>query len=327
MLRLSLACWDYDRVHALQDGRVRPEGIELDFLPLRVEETFFRALRGHEFDVCELSLSSYVLTLNAENPPFVAIPVFPSRFFRHQSIYVNTDSIRSPSDLVGKRVGTPEFQMTAGVWERGILADEYGVPIDSVEYVTGVLNETGRREEKLALDLPDSIRLSTVPEGTNLSEMLAAGEIDAIYTAPAPDSFGRSPKVGQLFSDFETVEKDYFGRTGIFPIMHVVAIKRQVWEEHPWIARSLMKAFDESLRIAYDDLRQRSALKVMLPWLQQHVRSTVDSLGEGWWDYGLQRNRHVLDTFLRYSYEQGLAKRRLQPEDLFVPGVDEAIPI
>jgi len=327
MLRLSLACWDYDRVRALQDGRVRPEGIELDFLPLHVEETFFRALRGQEFDVCELSLSSYVLTLNSDSPPFVAIPVFPSRFFRHQSIYVNTDTIASPADLVGKRVGVPEFQMTASVWQRGILADEYDVPVESVEYVTGVLNGSGRREEKLALDLPADIRVSTVPEGTNLSRMLAAGEIDAIYTAPAPDSFGQAPNVGQLFPDFVDVEQDYFRRTGIFPIMHVVAIKRRVWEEHPWIARSLMKAFDESLQIAYRDLQQRSALKVMLPWLQQHVRGTIEALGTNWWDYGLESNRHVLDTFLRYSHDQGLARRRLAPEDLFVAGVDEAIPI
>jgi 4,5-dihydroxyphthalate decarboxylase len=166
-----------------------------------------------------------------------------------------------------------------------------------------------------------------VPEGTNLSEMLAAGEIDAIYTAPAPDSFGRAANVVQLFPDFVTVEQEYFARTGIFPIMHVVAIKRRVWEEHPWIARSLMKAFDESLQIAYEDLEQRSALKVMLPWLQQHVRGTVEALGSGWWDYGIERNREVLDTFLRYSHAQGLAHRRWAPEDLFVPGVDDAIPI
>ncbi|KQV06439.1 hypothetical protein [Leifsonia sp. Root112D2] len=323
-LQLSFACWDYDRVRALQDGRVRPEGIDLNFLPLRVEETFFRALRGHEFDVCELSLSSYLLTLNAEHPPFIAIPVFPSRFFRHQSIYVNTDKIGSPVELVGKRVGTPEFQMTAGVWQRGLLADEYGVPVDSVEYVTGVLNGAGKREEKIPLDLPPEIRVSTVPEGANLSEMLASGEIDAIYTAPAPDSYGTSPKVQHLFPDFVSVEKEYYQRTKIFPIMHVVALKRSLYEANPWIARSLMKAFDESLQLAYSDLAQRSALKVMLPWLQEHLSETIDALGSGYWDYGIERNRHVLETFAHYSHMQGLSKTLHSPEDMFAFGADES---
>jgi 4,5-dihydroxyphthalate decarboxylase len=327
LLPLTFACWDYDRIKPLQDGVVRPEGIDLNVLPLRVEETFFRALRGAEFDLCELSLSSYLLTRNRENPPFIAIPVFPSRFFRHQSIYVNTDRVSSPSDLVGKRVGTPEFQMTAGVWQRGILADEYGVPIDSVEYVTGALSGSRRREEKIALSLPDNIRVTPIEEGRNLSQMLADGEIDAIYTAPAPSTFGVVPHVRHLFEDFVSVEKDYYARTGIFPIMHVVAIKTEVYERHPWIARSLLKAFDESLAVAYASLRERSALKVMLPWLQEHVTETVDALGEGYWDYGIEKNRHVLETFARYSYDQGLSRTLRTPEEMFAPGVDEAFVI
>ena len=323
-LRLTLACWDYDRVKALQDGRVVPEGIDLNFLPLRVEETFFRALRGQEFDVCELSLSSYLLTLDREDPPFVAIPAFPSRFFRHQSIYVNTDRVQRPADLVGKRIGTPEFQLTAGVWQRGILADEYGVPVESVSYVTGALSGTAKRDEKIPLSLPPGISVTPIQAGKNLSDMLAAGEIDAIQTAPAPHTFGTAPNVGLLFPDFVAVEREYFTRTGIFPIMHVVAIKRAVYEANPWIARSLLKAFDESLRIASADLAHRSALKVMLPWLQEHVRETIDALGPDYWSYGIERNRHVLETFIRYSFEQGLAKRRRTPEELFAPGVDES---
>ena len=321
-LNLSFACWDYDRVKALQDGTIRPEGIDLNFLPLRVEETFFRALRNREFDLCELSLSSYTLTLDDPEPPFIAIPVFPSRFFRHQSIYVNTDRVSAPGDLVGKRVGTPEYQMTAGVWQRGILADEYGVPVDSVEYVTGALFGAGRREEKLPLTLPPNLSVTPIDDGKNLSDMLAAGEIDAIYTAPAPRTFGTSPNVAQLFPNFVEVEKEYFTRTRIFPIMHVIALKREVFERHPWIARSLMKAFTESLQHAYTSLRERGALKYMLPWLQEHHRETLDALGEGYWDYGIEKNRHVLATFARYSHEQGLAQKLRTPEELFVAGAD-----
>jgi len=322
-LRLSFACWDYDRVRALQDERVRPEGIDLTVLPLRVEETFFRALRGQEFDVCELSLSSYLLTLDRDDPPFIAIPAFPSRFFRHQSIFVNTDTVRTPSDLIGKRVGTPEFQLTAGVWQRGILAEHYGVPVESVRYYTGALSGSRKRDEKIPLSLPDGISVTPIPAGENLSDMLAAGELDAIYTAPTPHTFGTAPNVDHLFRDFVAEEKAYFARTRIFPIMHVVAIRREVYEANPWIARSLYKAFLESLRIAFSDLSQRSALKVMLPWLEENVREATDALGEDYWSYGIEANRHVLETFIRYSYEQGLAKTLRGPEDLFAPGVDD----
>ena len=325
-LPLSFACWDYDRMKALQDGRVVPEGIDLNFVPLTVEETFYRQLRHREFDVCELSLSSYLLTLNGDEPPFVAIPVFPSRFFRHQSIYVNADSgIVSPSDLVGKRVGVPEFQMTATVWQRGILSDDYGVPVNSVSYFTGVLNGTGHREEKLPLSLSADISLTPIGPGQNLSTMLAEGEIDALHTAPAPASFGVAPQVRHLFENFKDVEKDYYRRTKIFPIMHVVAIRRPVYEQNPWVARSLMKAFEASLLLAYEDLRQRSALKVMLPWLQEHVDETIDALGEGYWDYGVERNRHVLEAFARYSHEQGLSQRLFTPEDMFVTSADDVV--
>ena len=322
-LSLSFACWDYDRVKALQDGRVRPEGIDLNFLSLDIEETFFRALRNQEFDVCELSLSSYLLTLDAADPPFIAIPVFPSRFFRHQSIYVNTGRVSEPADLVGKRIGVPEYQLTACVWQRGILADEYGVPVDGVRYVSGSLSDSGRRPEKIPLSLPPNVSVTPVEDGQNLSDMLADGEIDALYTARAPHTFGTSPKVDRLFPNFREVEQEYFARTRIFPIMHVIALRRETYERDPWIARSLLKAFNQSLRHAYVALEQTAGLKYMLPWLPEHYRETLDALGDGYWDYGIERNRHVLETFTRYSYEQGLAQQLRTPEELFVPGVDE----
>ncbi|MEV0621578.1 ABC transporter substrate-binding protein [Nonomuraea sp. NPDC050404] len=323
-LSLSFACWDYDRTRALREGRVRPEGIDLNHLTLPVEETFYRQLRHREFDVSEMSLSSYVLTLGDPEPPFVALPVFPSRFFRHQSIYVNARSgVERPQDLAGKRVGVPEYQMTAAVWQRGILAEHHGLPVESVTYWTGGLEQAGR-EEKLPLDLPAHLRVRPIPRGATLSEMLAAGELDALYSAAQPSCFGREPHIRHLFPDFKAVEQDYFRRTRIFPIMHVVAVRRELYERHPWIARSLYKAFEESLRLARDDLLHRNALKVMLPWLHDHVRETLDVLGDDFWAYGLERNRHVLDRFAAYSHEQGLAKRRWSPEQIVLGRASES---
>jgi len=318
-LSLSFACDDYDRMRALQDGRIRPEGIDLTFLSLPVEETFYRQLRHQEFDVSEMSLSSYLLTLDWPDPPFVALPVFPSRYFRHQSIYV-TDAVATPADLVGKRIGTPEYQMTAGVWQRGILAEEYGVPVESVRYFTGGIEQSGRKE-KIPLNLPSTISVTRIGPDHTLSAMLAAGELDAIYSASQPSTFGNG--VRHLFPDFVEVEKDYYQRTRIFPIMHVVVVKRALHERHPWIARSLTKAFASSLRIAYADLRQRNALKVMLPWLQQHLQDTLDVLGPGYWDYGLEENRHVLETFARYSHAQGLAAKVRTAEEIVLSSASD----
>jgi 4,5-dihydroxyphthalate decarboxylase len=323
-LSLSFACWDYDRMRALQDGRIQPEGIDLNFLPLSVEETFYRQARYREFDVSEMSLSSYLLTLDQDEPPFVALPVFPSRSFRHQSIYINRNSgITKPEDLVGKRVGSPEYQLTAPVWQRGILAEEYGVPVESVRYFTGGMEQSGR-PEKLGVNLPDTISVTPIPEGKTLSRMLADGELDAIYSPGQPSSFGRVPQVGHLFEDFVAVEKDYYRRTRIFPIMHTVVIRRELHERNPWIARSLTKAFTESLELAYADLRHRNALKIMLPWLHQHLEDTIDVLGPGYWDYGLEPNRHVLETFARYSYEQGLAAKIRTAEEIVLASASDA---
>ncbi|HZR56744.1 MAG TPA: hypothetical protein VFA74_07715 [Terriglobales bacterium] len=317
-LRLSLACWNYDRTRGLMEGRIPVDGIDLTYLNLPVEETFFRMLRHHEFDAAEMSLSSYVLSLFSENPPFIAIPVFPSRFFRHSCIYINSDSgIREPKDLVGKRVGTPEYQMTAGVWIRGILSDEYNVPVSSAKYFNGGEEEPGRRE-KLKLSLPAEISLESIPETKTLSAMLDAGEIDALYTARMPSTFIRgSGKVKRLFEDYPTVEREYYLRTKIFPIMHTVVIRREVYEKHPWIAQSLYKAFVYSQREVYQELYQTAALKFMLPWLIRHVEDTRATMGQDFWPYGYEPNVLALSTFLRYSYEQGLSKRLLKPQDLF----------
>ena len=320
MLRLSLACSDYDRVGALASGAVQPEGIELVFLAQPVEETFFRMARYREFDVAEMSLSSYTVTLGRADPPFIAIPAFPSRVFRHGSIFVSAKSgIREPHGLVGKRVGVPEYQMTAPVWIRGILSDEYGVRSESVEHFCGGEEEPGR-EEKLKLDLPPQIRVRNIGPEQTLSRMIADGEIDALFTARPPSTFDSRPNdVLRLFPSYVETEREYYRRTKIFPIMHTVVIRRDVYQANRWIAQSLLKAFVEAQRRTYRELNEAHAYQAMLPWLPAHVAEARRELGDDWWPYGFAPNRHVLDTFLRYHHEQGLSPRRLAPEALFAP--------
>ena len=319
-LALTLGCWNYDRVQALQWGRVQPDGIDLNFLEMPVEETFFRMLRHREFEVAEMSLSSYCVSMMRDPAPFVAIPVFPSRMFRHGSVFVSEKAgIREPRDLVGKRIGNPEYQMTAPVWIRGILQDEYGVPVDGVTYVTGG-EEEPNRDEKLRLDLPSRIRVEPIGPAQTLSRMLADGEIAALQTARAPSTFYSRPgTVRRLFDDVVAVEQAYFRKTRIFPIMHTVVIRRDVYEQHRWVAQSLLKAFTEAQKLTYRDLAITNAPMAMLPWLTSHHEEVRKLMGDDYWPYGFAPNRHVLDTFLRYHHEQGLSKRRLQPEELFAP--------
>jgi 4,5-dihydroxyphthalate decarboxylase len=327
-IALTMACWNYDRMRPLVDGRVRVDGIDLNYIDLPVEETFFRMLRHKEFDVAEMSLSSYVISLFQPEPPFIAIPVFPSRVFRHSGIYINSASgIREPKDLMGRKVGTPEYQLTACVWIRGILAEHYGVAVTSVTYYTGGQDEPGR-DEKLRLDLPANIRVERIGPSETLSSMLASGAIDALYAPRAPSSFdSRTGSVKRLFDDLLTVERDYFRQTRIFPIMHTLVIRRDVYERNRWIAQSLYKACCAAQRETYNDLRETSALKAMLPWLIAHVEETRREMGDDFWPYGLPANRHTLSTFLRYSYEQGLSKELLSPARLFAPEALESFKI
>ena len=291
----------------------------------------------------ELSLSSYVLTLNQEDPPFIALPVFPSRFFRHQSIYINKNAgIRSPADLKGKRIGTPEYQslfsfsdswdganiitVTAPVWQRGIMEDEFDVPIASVDWYVGAIEKSDHpRISKISHSLPPGVTVTAIKQGQNLSEMLANGEIDAIFSASRPSSLDTSPNVKRLFDNFKEVEAEYYKRTNIFPIMHVVALKRSIYETNPWVAKTLTKAFSKALDMAYEPLRERSALRYMLPWLEDHVEETQKLMGDDakWWKDGFAENKHVIDKFLEYHYKQGLSKRRFMPEEIFAPSALE----
>ena len=327
-LNLSFGCWNYDRFRAIQTGAVKPDGIDLNFLEMPVEETFFRMARFGEFDVSEMSFSSYVVSLFRPERPFVAIPIFPSRCFRHWCIYTSAKSgITEPKDLIGKKIGVPEYQMTAPVWIRGILQDEYGVPVDSVTYHSGGEEEVGRIE-KQKLDLPKNISVSPIGPDDTLSQMIKSGAIDALHTARAPSTYdGPDGLVNRLFENYVDVEKAYYRKTGIFPIMHTVAIRREVYEKNPWIAQSLYKAFAEAKRRTYEDLKESAALKAMLPWLPAHVDETIKEMGEDYWSYGFHENRDVIATFLRYHHEQGLSPRLLEPEDLFTPETMESFKI
>jgi ABC-type nitrate/sulfonate/bicarbonate transport system substrate-binding protein len=327
-LSLTLACGEYDRTRPLRDGRVRVDGVELVYLDLPVEETFFRMMRHREFDLAELSFSSYVISCFEQPRPFVGLPVYPSRSFRHGNIFVNAKAgIEQPSDLRGKRVGLPEYQLTALVWIRGILAEHHGLPADAVSYHTGGL-ETPGRIEKARVNLPPGISVEPIGEGKTLAKMLADGEIDALYSPRAPSTlFAGDGRVARLYPEPGVQEREYFATTGIFPIMHVIALRRDVYERNRWLAQTLTKAFVAAKELAYRELEQVVALKVSLPWLTSELERTRALMGRDHWSYGVEPNRHVLETFVRYAHEQGLARELLPIEDLFAPETLESFVI
>ena len=315
---ISLACNLTDRTRALHNETVRPEGIDLNFIPLEVEEIFWRMLRYQEFEASEMSMSSFLLATDRGEPEFVAIPAFPSRYFRHSCVFINADAgIEKPEDLQGKRIGLPEYQMTAPLWLRGIFQHEYGVHPSDVEWYHGGEEEEGR-EEKLELDLPEAISLSGIPSDRTLSQMLEQGDIDALFTARSPSSFNTS-SVERLFPNFREIEQDYFERTGHFPIMHAVVLRQDVYDENPWVAQELMKAFTEAKDRCLRRITKTNALQTTLPWLHHELEETQALMGENYWSYGIDNNRDTLETMVQYSYEQGLIETRFDLEDLFAP--------
>jgi len=327
-IRMTLACWDYDRTRALQDGRVEIEGVDLTYLPLRVEETFWRMLRYGEFDAAELSMGSYLMARDKGAPRLIAIPVFPSRAFRHSCIYIHADSgIRKPADMAGKRVGVPEYQITMAIWARGILQHEYGVPPEAMKWFTGGEEHPGR-EDKIPHDLPAAIDIRPIGAGKTLSSMLANGELDAMISAHMPSPFvARHPKVRRLIPNFREVEEGYFRRTGIFPIMHTVALREEFYERHRWVAQSLFKAFNAAKRICQEAMYEFSALKYMLAWSIDEIEKEREVLGQDPWAYGVEPNRHVLETLVQYAREQGLIKKPLDLKTLFAENTLEEFKI
>lgn len=325
-LPITLAVDAYDRTAPLADGRVNVEGVELNAIQLPVEEIFFRMARNAEFDAAEMSLSSYTLTLQRDRR-FVAIPVFPSRAFRHNGIYVHAENgVQGVEDLPGAVVGVPEYQVTAAVWIRGILAEHHHVPVDSVSYRTGGLHAPGR-PEKLAIEVP-GVDIRPIAPGKTLSEMLLAGEIDALYTPRTPAPYlARHPSIRRLWADPRCEEERYFAQTGIFPIMHTLVIRREIYERNRWLAQSLFKAFAEAKALATGRLEDTVALASMLPWSYVDAEETARLMGHDFWPYGLERNRGVLETFLRYMAEQGLLVADLTVDDLFASETYESFVI
>lgn len=318
-LRLSVAVGDYDRMRPLVDGTVGIDAVDPQFMLLEPEEIFFRAFRHADFDITELSMSSYSVKTADGTSPYVAVPVFPSRAFRHTSIYVRTDRIKSPDDLKGKRVGVPEYQLTANVWVRLFLEEDYGVRPSDITWVRGGYEQPGR-VEKISLDLPSNVRLESVPEGETISGLLASGELDAVIGPRAPSCFRDGhPNVGYLFPDPQKAAADWFRRTRMFPIMHLLGIRRSLAEAHPWLPYAVFKAFEQSKALAIEKLGDTSATKVTLPFVEEQLEAARALMGEDFWSYGLAPNRHVLERFLRQHYAEGLSSRLLTPEELFHP--------
>ena len=322
-LQLSIAVGDYDRTRPLVDGRVPIDGVEPVGLQLVPEEMFFRAFRHQAFDVTELSFSSYCVKLAQGDCPYVAIPAFVSRAFRHTSIWVRRDRVRVPQDLKGRRIGIPEWQLTAIVWARALLADDFGVQPSDVVWVRGGIDEPGR-PEKIPLALPPSIRIESAPEGDTLSAMLERGDLDG-FIAPRPPSRGApaSPDVGWLFPDPTAAARDWWARTRIFPIMHVVGVRRSLVERHPWLPGTLLKAFERAKAVALEQLSDTSATKVTLPFVEEQLAAARALMGPDFWSYGVDPNRPTLEAFVRHHHAQGLSARRLAVDELFHPSTYE----
>jgi 4,5-dihydroxyphthalate decarboxylase len=323
-LSLSVAIGDYDRNRPLINGAVMIDGVDPVFMTLPPEEIFFRALRSNDFDICELSLSSFTVKTALGDCPYVGVPAFVSRAFRHTSIYVRTDRIKEPADLKGKKVGVPEYQLTANVWARAVLEDDFGVKPSDIHWIRGGIEDPGR-PEKIAIKLPAGVRLDNAPEGATISGMLERGEIDG-FIAPRPPSFIEHGKahVGWLFRDPTAVAKDYFKRTGIFPIMHLIGVRRTLVEKHPYLPAAVLKAFEQSKAVALAALSDTAATKVTLPFVEEQLKAARELMGQDFWAYGLGPNRKALEAFLHHHHAQGLSPRLLQPEELFHPSTHES---
>lgn len=326
-MELTLGTWDHDRVMALHDGRVSVPGVTLNCEVHPTSKLFPWAVQRPRFDITEMSVSSYILQLARGGSDYTGIPAFVSRAFRHSGFFARTGTgIESPGDFAGRRIGVPEYQMTAAVWMRGILADEYGVDCDSIHWRTGALDE-GVRVERLPLELPQGMRVEPIDPGDTLQDMLLRGEIDGVLAPKPPKAFlAGNPDIVRLIPDFEAEEQVYHRKTGFFPIMHLIGIRKSVAEAQPGLVRRLFDAFVEARDIAMDRLREiwlGNANRLSLPWMGASMERTLATMGPDYWSYGFAANRDEIDTICRYSVSQHLAARRVQPEALFHPSVLE----
>lgn len=316
-LHLTLATTDYDHVRDLMSGVVRAEGIVLTGFVLPVEEIFFRFIKNREWDVSEMSFGKFIGYASQGNSPFVGIPVFPSRVFRHSAFYVRTDrGIKSPKDLEGKTVGIPEWAQTAGIYARGFLAETAGVDLTKIKWVQAGMNEAGR-EEKVEFTLPKGIQYSQRRD-TSISAMLLSGEIDAAISARVPNAFDKGGgDIVRLYPDYRADEMRYFDTTGIFPIMHVIAMRRAVFARYPWVAMNMFKAFEQAKQRSLERIGDLTASRIPVPWAASVAGEWSKRFGADPFPYGLEANRKTLDAFCRFARDQGVTAKRLTPDDLF----------
>jgi 4,5-dihydroxyphthalate decarboxylase len=317
---ITIACGNYDRTAAIRDGRVKVEGCAVTYLPMYPEEIFHRAFKFQEFDVSEISFSSYIRTVSAGTAEYIGIPAFVSRIFRHSGIYVRKGAgIEKPEDLRGKRIGVPEYQITAVVWMRGMMQHEYGVKPSEIQWRSGGQEQAGREERTPLKPIP-GLDLKTIRHDQTLVGMLRDGELDALFTARAPSSFLSGERhIQRLFPNTRQAEQAYYKKTKLFPIMHLVGIRKPLAEKYPWLATSLYKAFCEAKALAMIDLRDVNALMVTLPWLEAETHETAAIMGGDFWKYGIDENRPDIEALTQYVHEQGLADRKVKIEELFHP--------
>lgn len=318
-LKLTFACGLYDRMLRLYTKEVKPRGIDLQFLANDEPREIFDRMAGKlEFDVSEMSGSEYISRLGANQCPFVALPVFASRVFRHSFVFINKRAgIRTPKDLEGKRIGVPLYTMSAAMWIRGLLQHEYGVDLSSVTWIEGALKSAGAHGKPSAMPLLKPANIEINKSGKAMSTLLAEGAVDAVISSRAVEGLGTNPDIARLFPDYREVEKDYYRRTRIFPIMHLVVIKRDVYEKHPFVAQSLYDAFCDSRRRALHLMRELGALRYMLPWLTADIDEIDDVFGGDPWPYGVTANRPTLEAMVSYMVEQNFIPRTIPVEELF----------
>jgi 4,5-dihydroxyphthalate decarboxylase len=315
---ISFACGLYDRMEALYTGEIKPEGIDLNFIVHNhPRDVFDRMSGGHEFDCSEMSLSEYTCRYAAGKRDFVAIPVFPSRAFRHSFIAVNDRAIKSPKDLNGKKIGVQLYTMTAAVWIRAVLKQS-GVDLDSITWVEGSMEGPEPHGKPSALPPLKPVTISSNTSGKSLSQLLEEGEIDATIGADLPPCFGTAPHVKRLFPDFKGAEKQYYKETGIFPIMHIVVIKKDIVDKYPFVPTSLFNAFNDSKDVAFRRMRFLGALRYMLPWLASELDEIEEVFGGDPWQYGVEENRRTLEAAVECLYEQSMIEKKVTVDELFL---------